>query len=131
MLNKLMSSLGLQGIQVDTRIHNSQLQAGQVLNGEVIFTGASSKKHINGIYLKLMTTAEVESNDSEYNTHLTIAEWHISGAFELQANQTHTFPFSIQLPFETQLTVWLVAAIKPVFGYTYSFRCRLGARCHR
>ena len=104
MLNKLMSSLGLQGIQVDTRLHNSQLQAGQVLNGEVIFKGAASNKHINGIYLKLMTSAEVESNDSEYNTDLSIAEWHISGAFELLANQTHSFPFSIQLPFETPLT---------------------------
>ena len=104
MFNKLMSSLGLQGIQVDTRLHNLQLQAGQVLNGEVIFKGAAANKTINGIYLKLMTTAEVEANDSEYNTSLSIAEWHISGAFELQANQSHTFPFSIQLPFETPLT---------------------------
>ena len=104
MLNKLMSSLGLQGIQVDTRLHNPQLQAGQVLNGEVIFKGAASNKTINGIYLKLMTTAEVESNDSEFNTNLSIAEWHISGAFELLAQQMHTFPFSIQLPLETPLT---------------------------
>ena len=104
MFNKLMSSLGMQGIQVNTCIYNSPIQAGQVLNGEVIFKGASSHKNINGIHLQLMTSAEVESGDSEYNQALCIAQWHISGAFELQANASHNFPFSIQLPFETPIT---------------------------
>ena len=104
MFNKLMSSLGMQGIQVNTCIYNSPIQAGQVLNGEVIFKGASSHKNINGIHLQLMTSAEVESGDSEYNQALCIAQWHISGAFELQANASHNFPFSIQLPFETPMT---------------------------
>ena len=104
MFNKLMSSLGLQGIQVDTRLHTTAPQAGQAIQGEVIFKGAASNKIINGIYLKLMTTAEVESDDAEYNSALSIAEWHISGAFELQAHQSHAFPFSIQLPFETPVT---------------------------
>ncbi|MEF9958281.1 MAG: sporulation protein [Acinetobacter sp.] len=104
MFNKLMSGLGMQGIQVNTCIYTATPQAGQVINGDVIFKGASSNKNINGIFLKLMTTAEVETDDSEYNTALTIAQWHISGAFELQANQSHSLPFSIQLPFETPIT---------------------------
>lgn len=99
-----MSGLGLQGIQVDTRLHNTQLQAGQTLSGEVNFKGASSNKNINAIHLQLQTSAEVESGDSEFNTSLIIAQWHISGAFELQANKSHHFPFSIQLPFETPIT---------------------------
>ena len=104
MFNKLMSGLGLQGIQIDTRLHNTQLQAGQTLSGEVNCKGTSSNKNINGIHLQLQTSAEVESGDSEFNTSLIIAQWHISGAFELQANQSHRFPFSVQLPFETPLT---------------------------
>ena len=104
MFNKLMSNLGIQGIQVNTCIYNSPIQAGQILNGEVIFKGASSHKNINGIHLQLMTSAEVESGDSEYNQALCIAQWHISGTFELQANASHNFPFSIQLPFETPIT---------------------------
>lgn len=99
-----MSNLGVQGIEVNTCIYTSAPQAGQTINGEVIFKGASSNKNINGIYLKLMTSAEVESSDSEFNTALCIAQWHISGAFELQANQAHNLPFSIQLPFETPIT---------------------------
>lgn len=104
MFNKIISNLGLQGVEVNTCIYTSTPQAGQVVNGEVIFKGAASNKNINGIYLKLMTTAEVESSDHEFNQALTIAQWHISGAFELKANQSHSFPFSIQLPFETPIT---------------------------
>ncbi|MDQ9019536.1 sporulation protein [Acinetobacter sichuanensis] len=104
MFSKLMSNLGLQGVEVNTCIYTSTPQAGQIVNGEIIFKGAASNKNINGIYLKLMTSAEVESSDHEFNQDLTIQQWHVSGAFELKANQSHSFPFSIQLPFETPIT---------------------------
>lgn len=99
-----MSNLGLQGVEVNTCIYTSTPQAGQIVNGEIIFKGASSNKNINGIYLRLMTSAEVESDDHEFNQDLTLQQWHVSGAFELRANQSHNFPFSIQLPFETPIT---------------------------
>ena len=104
MLKKLLSSFGVQGVQVDTILHNPTLQAGQNLSGEIHFKGAASNKQINGIHLQLMTTAEVESGDHEFNQSLCIAQWHVSGAFELQANQVHQFPIHIQLPFETPIT---------------------------
>ena len=99
-----MSNLGLQGVEVNTCIYTADPQAGQVINGEIIFKGASSSKSVNGIYLHLKTRAEVESGDHEFNQDLTIQQWHISGAFELQAHQAHHIPFSIQLPFETPIT---------------------------
>ncbi len=104
MFNKLISSLGLQGVKVDTILNTPILQAGQQLTGEILFQGASSNKNINGIYLNLMTSAEVESGDNEFTEALCIARWHVSGAFELQANQVHRFPFQVQLPFETPIT---------------------------
>ncbi len=77
-----------------------------------------------------MTTAEVESDDAEYNSALSIAEWHISEAFELQAHQSHAFPFSIQLPFETPVTDGALPYQSNPSVVTYTFRCGLGARCH-
>ncbi len=49
-----------------------------------------------------MTQAEVESGDHEHKQELCIAQWHISGAFQFLANQSHQLPFNIQLPFEPQ-----------------------------
>lgn len=104
MLNKLLSSFGIQGVQVDTILHTQHLQPGQNLSGEIHFKGANNDKSINGIYLQLMTSAEVESGDSEFTQSLCIAQWHVSGAFELKANQVHQFPIHLQLPLETPIT---------------------------
>lgn len=104
MLNKVLSNLGLQGIKIDTHLHTTQLYPGQNLQGQINFQGASSHKSINGIYLQLMTQAEVESGNHEHLQDLCIAQWQISHAFQLQANQIHQLPFNIQLPLETPIT---------------------------
>ncbi len=104
MFGKLMSGLGLDAIKVDTILYNPSLQAGETLTGEIYFKGGSSDKKINGLSLKLMTTAEVVGHDHEYMTELCIDYWQISDAFELSAHQEHRIPFSVQLPFDTPLT---------------------------
>ncbi|HAV57284.1 MAG: SpoOM protein [Acinetobacter sp. GWC1_38_13] len=104
MFNKIMSGLGLQGVTVETRLQNPNLQAGETLHGEISFKGGSSDKEINGLYLQLMTMAEVESGDHEFNQPLILQEWLVNSRFLLPAHQAHSFPFSIQLPFETPIT---------------------------
>ena len=99
-----MSGLGLQGVTVETRLQNPNLQAGETLHGEISFKGGSSDKEINGLYLQLMTMAEVESGDHEFNQPLVLQEWLVNSRFLLPAHQAHSFPFSIQLPFETPIT---------------------------
>ena len=99
-----MSGLGLQGVTVETRLQNPNLQAGETLHGEISFKGGSSDKEINGLYLQLMTMAEVESGDHEFNQPLVLQEWLVNSRFLLPAYQAHSFPFSIQLPFETPIT---------------------------
>jgi sporulation-control protein len=51
-----------------------------------------------------MTMAEVESGDHEFNQPLVLQEWLVNSRFLLPAHQAHSFPFSIQLPFETPIT---------------------------
>lgn len=104
MFNKIMSGLGLQGVTVETRLQNPNLQAGETLHGEISFKGGSSDKEINGLYLQLMTMAEVESGDHEFDQPLVLQEWLVNSRFLLPAHQAHSFPFSIQLPFETPIT---------------------------
>ncbi|MFV5385189.1 sporulation protein [Acinetobacter junii] len=104
MFNKIMSGLGLQGVTVETRLQNPNLQAGETLHGEISFKGGSSDKEINGLYLQLMTMAEVESGDHEFNQPLVLQEWLVNSRFLLPAHQAHSFPFNIQLPFETPIT---------------------------
>ncbi|MFW2163029.1 sporulation protein [Acinetobacter beijerinckii] len=104
MFNKIMSGLGMQAVTVETRLHNPTLQAGEILHGEISFKGGSSDKEINGLYLQLMTMAEVESGDHEFNQPLILDQWLISSNFLLSAHQAHHIPFTMQLPEETPIT---------------------------
>lgn len=104
MFNKMMSGLGLQGVSVETRLLNPTLQAGETLRGEINFKGGSSNKEINGLYLQLMTMAEVESGDHEFNQPLILDQWRISSNFLLAAHQAHHIPFTMELPHETPIT---------------------------
>lgn len=104
MFSKIMSGLGLQGVTVETVLQNPSLQAGSTLHGEISFKGGSSDKEINGLYLQLVTMAEVESGDHEFNQPLVLQEWLVNSRFLLPAHQAHSFPFSIQLSFETPIT---------------------------
>ena len=104
MFKQVLSSFGIQGVQVDTLLHTPHLEVGQALQGVIHFKGASSNKRINGIYLELMTMVEVEHGDRESRQAQCIARWPISAAFELLAEQVHQCPFHIQLPYETPVT---------------------------
>lgn len=104
MFKQVLSSFGIQGVQVDTLLHSPHLEVGQALQGVIHFKGATSNKRMNGIYLELMTLVEVESGEHETRQAQCIARWPISGAFELVAEQVHQCPFNIQLPFETPVT---------------------------
>jgi sporulation-control protein len=104
MFKKMMSGLNMQGVSVETRLYNPTLQAGETLRGEINFTGGSINKEINGLYLKLMTIAEVESGDHEFNHALVLDQWLISSKFLLAANESQHIPFTMEIPHETPIT---------------------------
>lgn len=104
MFGKMMAAMGLQGVRVDTIIHTPDLSAGQLIQGEVQLSGADSAKTINGLALQLMTIAEVESGDHEFNQPLMLQQWRLAERFELAAKQSLTLPFQVQLPYETPIT---------------------------
>lgn len=104
MFGKIMSSLGLQNASIETHIYTPDLYAGQTIEGEVILTGGDSNKTINGVSLQLMTIAEVESGDHEFNQPLVLQQWALANRFELPAKQQFRAPFQIQLPYETPIT---------------------------
>lgn len=117
MFNKIMSGLGLQGVTVETRLQNPNLQAGETLHGEISFKGGSSDKEINGLYLQLMTMAEVESGDHEFNQPLVLQEWLVNSRFLLPAHQAHSFPFSINCLLKHQLQKLHVVEMVREFGF--------------
>lgn len=104
MLSTLMSTLGYENVKIDTRLHHQTVQAGQVIQGEIVFRGVEQDKLVNSLHLRLMTRVEVESGDHEFHQNMCLAEWKISDTFRLVANKRYKIPFNIQLPYELPIT---------------------------
>lgn len=104
MFGKLMSAIGLDSVKIDTVIQTSTLYPGQAIHGQIIATGGNEAKTIQGVSLKLMTIAEVESGDHEFNQPLQLARWDFKQTIELAAQQALSFDFDAVLPLETPIT---------------------------
>lgn len=104
MFKKLLSGLGLQGVTLETHLHNPKLYPGETLHGEIHFQGGATDKSINQLSLQLMTMAEVESGDHESNQVLVLQNWFVHSGFVLPANQRYSVPFNVTLPLETPIT---------------------------
>lgn len=104
MFGKLMSAIGLDNVKVDTVIHTSTLYPGQAIQGQIIATGGNESKTINGVSLKLMTIAEVESGDHEFNQPLVLARWDFKQTIALAPQERLSFDFDTVLPLETPIT---------------------------
>lgn len=108
MLRKLLASVGIGKAKVDTILLNDQLVAGDTFDIEVVITGGDVEQHINGIELAIMAQAKAESDvgDQEvtYNKSVILQHWQQTLDFIIEANETVTHQFTLDLHPETPAT---------------------------
>lgn len=103
MFKKLFASLGVGGASVDTRLHQSTVQPGGPLSGEVVIRGGDVAQVIEHVALALMTEVEVERGDNEYRSSHSLGSVRVAGRQEVQPGQEIRLPFSFTLPLELPL----------------------------
>ena len=105
MFKKLLASVGIGAAKVDTRLYNDSLVPGETLNGEVYVTGGDVSQEIRDIYLYIATEYKRELEDSTVTEECVLVKYRLSEYFNLQPKETKVIPFSVQLPYETPLTM--------------------------
>ncbi|MEO5873689.1 MAG: sporulation protein [Streptosporangiaceae bacterium] len=101
---KLLGAFGVGGPSVETVLRDSNVRPGGIVHGDIHLIGGERAADILGINAALVTRIEVESGDSEYTQNEKYAKVKLSGPFELQPGARHSFPFQMQVPWETPLT---------------------------
>src|SRR5690606_3207165 len=102
---KLLASRGGGGASVETVLHEVNVVAGGVVQGEVRIQGGSVAQQIEGLSVGLQAKVEVESGDQEYKQDIEFTKVRLGGAFELQAGAVHAVPFGLEIPWETPVTM--------------------------
>ncbi|MGA8115114.1 MAG: sporulation protein [Actinocatenispora sp.] len=101
----MMQALGVGGPSVETVLSNPNVRPGQMLSGQVHVAGGDHDVEINYVALGLATRMEVESGDNEYSQHVEFSRVAATSHFVLAAGARTSFPFQLQIPWETPITV--------------------------
>lgn len=102
---KLLASVGIGAAKVDTRLDNDAIIPGEMINGEVHIQGGDIYQEIADIYLYIATEYKREIDDNTVREKCVLVKYRLSEHLGLKPNSTEVIPFSIQLPYETPLTI--------------------------
>lgn len=101
MFRKLLSSIGVGGARVDTRLSHDTLVPGETVSGETIIEGGSGAQEFERIYLYVSTRYKHEGSLCEH----TLVEHSVGGKISVNGGERRTIPFSFPLPYETPLSL--------------------------
>ena len=101
MFRKLLSSIGVGGATVDTRLSHDTLVPGEVVSGETVIEGGSEPQEFERIYLYVSTRYKHEDSLQEHS----LVEHSVGGNVSIDAGERRTIPFSFPLPYDTPLSL--------------------------
>ena len=101
MFKKLLSSIGVGGARVDTRLHADSFVPGGEVSGETHVVGGGDAQEFNRIYLAVSTRYKHEDSTHEH----TLIEHEVAGRMRIGAGEERAVPFAFRLPFETPLSL--------------------------
>lgn len=102
---KLLASLGVGSAEVETVLDDPDVTPGTTLQGVVHIKGGNVQQEIEQLDVALVAKAEVETGDGEHDQHIPFHAQALTGKFTLQPGQKVSTPFSLQVPWETPITV--------------------------
>ncbi|BCU82928.1 sporulation-control protein spo0M [Polycladomyces abyssicola] len=100
LFEKTLASLGVGAAKIDTRLEKSQVQAGEVLKGEVFIQGGQVEQRVDDIYLYLI----VHYAKNNKLTQHVLRKYQLCERFYLQPGEYKIIPFEIRIPYEAPMT---------------------------
>jgi sporulation-control protein len=101
---RLLGSLGVGAPTVDTVLDPAPVLPGGALGGQVHLKGGQADFDIEHITLDLVARVEAEHEEGESEGVVVFDRFTVGGGFRLAADESHSVPFSVTLPWETPVT---------------------------
>jgi len=111
-INKIMATVGIGNVSVDTVIENPSVTAGGEVRGSITIKGGKAPQKVEEIYLYVMTKVERETNKMKIVGREKIQKVAVPVGRTIAPGETLNLPFSFMLsrqtPFTTLKTpVWI------------------------
>lgn len=105
MFKKMLASMGAGGGSVETTLRTPSVYPGGTVEGTIDVRGGKVEQDIEYVAVSLVARVEVETDDSEYDSNVSFHEHRLTGAFRLEPEAQHQFPFAMQVPWECPFNV--------------------------
>ena len=106
MFKKMLSKVGVGGAKVDTILKDLPVVRGGVLQGEIQIEGGKVEQLVEQVYLELGTSYVYEDEQGIVHTASVILHrMNIAESFELFPRELKTYPFALEVPLVTPITV--------------------------
>ncbi|MEU3662129.1 sporulation protein [Streptomyces sp. NPDC032940] len=101
---RLLGSFGVGGPTVDTVLDPGAARPGGALSGRVDLVGGTTGFDVERLALELVARVEAEHADGESEGVVAFGRFTVGGGFRLEAQERHSVPFTVTLPWETPVT---------------------------
>lgn len=106
MFKKMLSKVGVGGAKVDTLLKDLPVVRGGVLHGEIQIEGGKVEQLVEQVYLELTTSYTYEDEEGAVrNASVILHRMNIAESFELFPRELKTYPFALDVPLVTPITV--------------------------
>ncbi|MDN5849811.1 MAG: sporulation protein [Nitrococcus sp.] len=115
-LKRTLASVGIGAARVDTILDSERTHPGSELSGTIHIQGGDLAQEIEHIELSLVTRYLQEIGADEAHVNHPLSQTRLRERFEVQPGATLDLPFTLQVPWETPLTlgrtlVWVNTAL--------------------
>lgn len=104
-MRRMLSKVGIGGIEVDTILERESLVVGEEMKGIVKIKGSSMKQTIDGVHLTLSMKFVKYLNRRDIHTRFDLHRLKIANKFVIQPDELIEIPFSFIVPNDTPITL--------------------------
>ena len=123
MYNQMMNGFNVGGAKIDARLQNNVIVQGEAAQGQIIIANSGQMQEVGDLYMRVYAWL-TEPGGHQKGKTVEIAAYKLANSFTVQPNQQTTFPFQIQIPFNTPSTsfggtarVWLRTTLDTYSSY--------------
>ncbi|MFD2672099.1 sporulation protein [Marinicrinis sediminis] len=98
---KVMASVGIGNMEVDTRLERDRLVPGEEVNGVIHIRGGKVDQQVERMNIAVKTEYLRERDDHKFKHSAEIVKYQVADHLLVKAGSNHEIPFSIPLPIET------------------------------
>lgn len=104
-MKKMLSRVGIGAAKVDAELPKTSYELGESGEAQINIRGGSAEQEVDRVYLALLTTYEIETEDGHTTSTAVIDKFKTSEPFTIGPDQEKSFSVSFRVPYHAPISM--------------------------